>query len=62
MITTFIKHLLIALLTLMIVTSCKKDEVTEKNEVKYGDLLYFAKASGSGVKRIGTTTNSVAVK
>lgn len=62
MITTFVKHSLFALSALMIITSCTKDEMPEKNEVKYGDLSYFAKASGSGVKRIGATTNTVAVK
>lgn len=62
MITTHIKHFVIALLALMVATSCTKDELPEKNEVKYADLTYFAKASGSGVKRIGTTSNTVAVK
>lgn len=38
------------LLTLSVVTSCKKDDLPEANADGYGDISYFAKASGTGVK------------
>jgi hypothetical protein len=68
------KHFLIVLLALSIVTSCKKEDFPVANEEDfpkankggYGNISYFAKASGTGVKRMGTqsndTTNSVAVE
>ncbi len=63
--TTF-KHCLIALLALSVMTSCKKDDLPEAKTKTYGNISYFAKASGSGVKRMNAQSNntsgSVAVK
>lgn len=66
------KHFLIVLLSLSIVTSCKKDDFPVANAGpvakadSYGNMTYFAKASGTGVKRMHTqsndTTSSVAVE
>lgn len=60
------KHFLIVLLALSIVTSCKEDDLPVAKVEGYGNISYFAKASGTGVKRMGTeynsTMNSVAVE
>lgn len=60
------KYFLIVLLSLLMVTSCKKEDFPVADAGGYGNLSYFAKASGTGVKRMGTqsnnTTNSVAVE
>lgn len=60
--TVSFKHLLFVLLILSIGTSCKKEDLPEKAAEEYGNISYFAKASGSGVKRMNTTSNSVAVE
>lgn len=60
--TIYFKHSLIVLLALLTGTSCKKDDLPVKNEGEYGNLSYFAKASGTGVKRMNNTTNTVAVE
>lgn len=67
-----LKHFLIVLLALTVLTSCEKEDppVTNAdpvaNEGGYGNVSYFAKASGTGVRRIGNTpnntSNSVAVE
>lgn len=62
------KRYLIALLALLVVTSCEKDDITVDpvDEGGYGNLSYFAKASGAGVKRMSTeadnTMSSAAVE
>jgi hypothetical protein len=63
---TSFKHCLIVLLALSVLTSCKKDDLPEAKTKTYGNMSYFAKASGSGVKRMNAqsdnTSGSVAVK
>ncbi|WP_299707810.1 hypothetical protein [uncultured Pontibacter sp.] len=63
---TLLKHLLIVLLALSTVTACKKDDFPVKDADSYGNISYFAKASGSGVERRENksdgTMNTVAVE
>lgn len=44
------KHSFIMLLVVSIAISCKKDESPEKSTTGHGDISYFAKASGTGIK------------
>ena len=66
---TSFKQYFIALLALLVLTSCEKDDISVVPVVDkggYGNLSYFAKASGAGVKRMGAkadnTMSSAAVE
>lgn len=57
-----LKHLYVVLLALITATSCKKDDAPVANTNSYGNISYFAKSSGTGVKRMSNTMNTVAVE
>lgn len=63
---TSFKPILAVLLALTTITSCKKDDFIEPEADGYGNMTYFAKASGAGVKRMAAQTdnppNTVAVE
>jgi hypothetical protein len=52
-------HFYIFLLIISVATSCKKDNSPEKVTSGHGDISYFAKASGTGIKTSTVKSNSI---
>lgn len=53
------KHFFVLLLIISVATSCKKDDSPEKGKSGHGEISYFAKASGTGIKAVAIKSNSV---
>lgn len=54
-----LKHAFILLFAVSIIISCKKDSSPEKSTGGYGNISYFAKASGTGVKTSAKQSNNI---
>lgn len=59
MIFISLKNSIIVLLVVFVAASCKKSGSPVKNTIGHGDVSYFAKASGTGIKASAIKSNSI---
>ena len=56
-----LKNSIITLLILFVAASCKKESSPIENTIGQGDMFFFAKASGTGIKTLATTKSDSVV-